>query len=366
MGNSLWDLSDLTQTTPKVITINGRLVGQDGDQQAFHFYVGTVDPSNQSVVSVVYNSLLHIISITKPFLEAKVLINGQTADNYSVSGGDVVHANIAWANNLSSRITDVQIIAHFSGNAFNESSVDSGRGFYDSINNQIIWDKNTIDNFTSIEPGENGTIDFSFKPLSLVGADQTLKDPQIVIDISIKGQEPQEGLTFADVNNVEHAVVKVLSDFQLAASAVYSSGSMPPQAEKETRYNVTWTLSNSTNTIINAEARAILPIYVKWVGLAPGVKENISYDQTTQEVVWKIGSVKPNTGFNSINREVSFVVSLLPSLSQVGSVPQLVKAVTLSGQDSFAGNQIQSTYSAISTHLPNDPSFVVGNERIIQ
>ena len=123
----------------------------------------------------------------------------------------------------------------------------------------------------------------------------------------------------------------------------------------------------STNTIINAEARAILPSYVKWIGLAQGVSENVTYSDTTREVFWKIGSVKPNTGFNSTNREASFVISLLPSISQVGSTPQLMKEVSLTGQDSFAGTQIKDSAGAISTHLTNDPTYGNGeNERVVR
>jgi hypothetical protein len=257
-------------------------------------------------------------------------------------------------------------LAHFSGNAFDKYSLNSDQGFFDSVNNQIVWDKNTISNFFSIEPGDNGRLGFSFKPISLVGADKSLKDPQVVIDVNIKGQEPQQGISFGDVNDVEQAIVKVLSDFQIAASAVFFEGANPPQVEKETKYNVTWTLSNSANTIINAEARAILPVYIKWVGISQGTNENISYNDATREVVWKIGSVESNTGFGSTNREASFIVSLFPSLSQVGSIPQLVKEVSLLGQDSFAGAQIKSSSGAISTNLLNDPNFKLGNERVVK
>jgi hypothetical protein len=68
VGNSIWDLSSLTQTTPMPISIKGRIVGQPGDLQVFHVYAGTTSPSDKSKIDVVYNSLLQSISITKPFL----------------------------------------------------------------------------------------------------------------------------------------------------------------------------------------------------------------------------------------------------------------------------------------------------------
>jgi len=140
---------------------------------------------------------------------------------------------------------------------------------------------------------------------------------------------------------------------------------MPPKADTETNYIVTWTLSNSSNNITQAEARSLLPIYVKWVGPLQGTNNNLTYNEVAHEVMWKIGQVSPNTGIKS-SREVSFIISLKPSLTQVGSVPQLMKEVYLSGKDSFTNTLIKSTYGSITTSLLNDPSFQPGNGRVVQ
>lgn len=358
LGNSVWDLSSLSTTNSITVLIKGRLIGQDGDEQVFHAYAGTTNGTNQSVVNIVYSSILQKILITKPFLDARILVNGQDQTEYVVSGGETVNAEIYWANNLSTRVTDGQIIVSLSGNVFDKSTVNGNNGFYDSVNNQIIWDKNSVSSLSEINPGESGTVTFSFKPSSLVGLSNVVKNPQISIKVSIKGRQPQLGSTYNDVNNFSEKVVKILSDFQIASSATYSSGSMPPKAETETNYIVTWTLSNSANNITEARARSALPIYVKWVGLSQGVNDNLTYNEVTHEVIWDIKSVLPSTGINS-NREVSFIVSLKPSLTQVGSVPQLMKEIYLSGTDSFTNTLIKSTHGPITTTLFNSNGRVV-------
>jgi len=365
IGNSVWSLDSLTQSEPVSITVKGRLVGQDGDEQVFHVYAGTTSPTNQSVVNVVYNSLLKSMIIAKPFLEARILVNGQDLPTYTANGGSTINAQVAWANNLPTRITDAQIIVNLSGNVFDKNQVNPMEGFYNSANSQIIWDKNSISDLASVEPGATGSVSFNFKSTSLVGTTTQIKDPQIDLDVSIKGRQPSEGYTFNEVNNFMKKTVKILSDFQIASSASFASGSLPPKAETETKYTVTWTLSNSSNNINQAQAKSILPIYIKWVGSAAGNTESIAYNATTREVIWNIGSVKPNTGFNS-NREVSFNVSLTPSLSQVGSVPQLMKDIYLTGMDTFTGTVVKSTKGPITTLLRNDPSFNSGDERVIQ
>ena len=365
LGNSVWNLSGLTKENPVVINIKGRLIGQDGDEQVFHVYAGTTSASNQAVVNVVYNSLLHTMTITKPFLEARILVGNQDLPTYTASGGETINAEVTYVNNLPTRITDAQIILSLSGNVFDKSSVNPLEGFYDSANTKIIWDKNTISDLGSIEPGGSGSVSFSFKSISLLGVNSQMKDPQIILDVSIKGRQPAEGSTFNEVNNFAKKIVKIASDFQIATSASFDSGSLPPKAETETKYIVNWTLSNSANNISGAVARSALPIYIKWVGAVGGTNENITYNATTREVTWNIGAVKPNTGFNS-NREVSFTLSLTPSLSQVGSVPQLMKNVYLTGTDTFTGTPVKSTKNPITTKFSNDPSFKSGSERVVE
>ena len=365
LGNSVWSLAALTQTNPVTITITGHLVGQDGDEQVFHVYAGTTSPTNQSVVDVVYTSLLKTMTIAKPFLEARILVNNQDLSSYTANGGETMNGDIYWSNNLPTRITDAQIILNMSGNVFDKATASSLEGFYDSANSRIIWDKNTVPELASVEPGATGSVSFSFKSISLVGKGLQVKEPQIALDVSIKGRQPSEGSTFDEVNNFAKKIVKILSDFQIASSAAFTSGSLPPKAETETKYTITWTLSNSVNNIAQAQARSVLPIYIKWVGAVSGNNENIAYNETTREVVWNIGSVRSNTGFDS-NREVSFILSLTPSLSQVDSVPQLMKNIALTGTDTFTGTTIKSSRGPITTKLSNDPMFKSGNERVIK
>lgn len=354
LGNSVWDLSSLTSTTPVTVEIKGRIAGQNGDEQVFHAYTGTANENTPGEVSIMYSSVLQKVLISEPFLNAKILVNGLDQTEYIVSGGGEVGAEISWANNLTTQITDAQIIVNLSGNVFDKTTVRASKGFYDSANSQIVWNKGTDNGLAEIDPGEEGKVSFSFKPTSLIGISNSIREPQVSIKVSIKGRQPLLGSTYTDVNNFSEKIVKVLSDFQIASTAAYSSGNMPPRAEGETIYKVTWSISNTANGISQAVARSVLPVYVKWGGMLASSKENITYNDVTREVVWNMGSVLPYVGVSS-NREVTFLVSLKPSLSQVGTTPTLMKEVSLTGIDAFTNSTIKSTYGQITTSLPNDP-----------
>ncbi|MCC6323684.1 hypothetical protein IT400_02735 [Candidatus Nomurabacteria bacterium] len=364
LDNSLWDISNLEVGKPMTINVKGSIIGQNGDEQAFHVYVGNPSNTNQSVIDVVYNSLLHIVAINKPFLEARVIIGGEDAEVYSTVGGKPVKVDIEWTNNIPTRILNAGIRADLSGNVLDKSSISVSDGFFDSTNNVIIWDRNTNPELAIVNPGSKGRVSFSFIPQSVLGTSQTISSPQVNISVSIKGQE-SDGGGVSEVTNFTKKTVRITSDFQIIANATSYSGTMPPQVDRDTVYKITWTLSNSVNNINNAEARAILPPYVKW-GTVLNNKENISFDPTAHEVIWKIGKVLANTGFGAGERDATFTVILKPSLSQVGNVPQLVKEVYITGIDAFTNIALKSSANSVNTRPEGDPNFVSGNEYVVK
>lgn len=365
LGNSVWSIDELAIGKPIIINIKGSMVGQNGDEQAFHVFVGNPSSSSPSDIDVVYNSLLHVVSINKPFLGAQIIIAGEDLEVYPAEGGKQVQVDIVWSNNLSTRVLNAEIAANLSGNVFDQNSVSANGGFFDSTKNQIVWNRNTSSDLASIEPGGKGRVSFAITPSSVLGVQNQLRDPQILISVSIKGQNSEFGGS-SEVTNFTKKIIRVTSDFQIASSGLFTGGANPPQADRDTAYKITWTLSNSANNVNNAEARATLPVYVRWGGLLGSTLEDLTYNETTREIVWKIGTVKANTGFGGADRETSFAIVLKPSVSQVGSVPQLVQEVRLSGTDSFANIPLKSSIQAMTTRLVNDPNFVSGNERVIR
>jgi hypothetical protein len=339
--NYIWDLSSISQTTPITIELKGKLMGQTGDEQVFHAYAGTLDNNDSSKVGVVYSSILQKMIIENPFLDIKVLVNNQDQEEYAVKGGQEVSVDITWENNLPSSINDAEIIAKITGNILDKNKIKESAGYYDSLNEQIIWNKSTMNGLASIEPGGTGKVSFDFTPMNLTSL-SGVKNPQATISVSIKGNQPLYGSSFSNIDNFTEKKIKLQTDFQVASSLSYLSGDLPPKAEGNTNYMVTWTLSNTTNNVSQALVVATLPIYTDWIGFVAGTKENISYNKENRQITWKIGSVLPGTGVDS-NREVSFIVNFKPSLSQVGLSPILIQGISLTGTDSYSGAQVGST-----------------------
>jgi hypothetical protein len=362
-GTNIWSLDSIKQGVPFPITINGHVFGQNGDEQSFHVYSGEEDVRDLSKINVVYASALHTLTLENSFLSANLILNDTRDGDVAARAGDRIRGTIEWSNNLDTNITDASVIAKFSGDAYDKTSVDTD-GYYDSGQNEIVWDKNTVDELSSIGPKDHGTLSFTVSAKA-VSQDKT---PSFSISISIKGNKQGDNGDAQEVDSVVSRSVKLLSDIALDGSIAHDGGPFqniganPPQAEKETDYTVTWTARNTINLINKAEIRAKLPLYVKFTGATSPKGESVTFNDQTREVVWSLGTLARDAGANTNTRSVSFQVAVTPSLSQIGSAPEVVSRATFTGVDSFTNTAVQSSIRSLTT-VTSDGS---GDGKVVQ
>ena len=245
-------------------------------------------------------------------------------------------------------------------------------GFYNSADNTITWDQNTLPDLASVDPGANGTLGFTFSAQSLYQGGTLASDPQIDMDVSISGKEPQEGTYSQDVNSIEHKTVKLTSDFQIAGDAFYSigpftnSGPFPPKVDGKTTYTIKLSMTSSANDISNVVAKAALPPYVHFLSMVNPTTEDIHIDPVSGNLVWNVGTVPKGSGFTGNPRTVYFQVELDPSATQLGTAPVLVNSISASGTDTYTNTALSSTWKEITTRLLNDPAFTQGDENVSQ
>ncbi|PCI21277.1 hypothetical protein COB64_00135 [Candidatus Wolfebacteria bacterium] len=371
LRDNLWDLGDVSPGTSKTVTVKGIINGQDGEERTFRVFAGNQDSKDPSAIGVVFNSLSHTVAITRPFIEAALLINNVNKDEHAVSSQSEIRGSIAWANNLQSEINDVQIEVKITGNALDKNTVRPQNGFYSSSNNTITWDQNSLGQLASIDPGERGTVDFTFNSLPLFSGGSILSNPQIVLEVSIRGREAL-GSVAREVINTETKIVKIASNLQIAGKALYfdgpfaNTGPLPPKVDIETTYTITWNLTNSSNRITGVTAKATLPSYIRYVNAISPSSENVTFDSLSREVTWNVGTVNSGTGLLGGTKEVSFQIGFLPSLSQLGSSPVLISETVLSGRDTFTNTTIRSTKRQLNTLLTNDSGFASPQDRVVQ
>ena len=373
-GNNVWSLGDLSPGAEREISVVGKMVDVlDGEEKTFHIFSGSQNDSDKSVIGIVFNSLGHTVLIKKPFIEAKLNINGVYQREYAVDSGTTVSGNINWINNLDTKVNDLEIRAKIYGNAINRKTITAQQGYYNSSIDTIVWDANSQSEFKEVNPGAFGYVSFSMSPLSLFSAQGgMLSEPTINIDISISAKQPLEGNEIQKLDNSESKIIRIISNVGLSEKALYYSGAftnvgaIPPKVEKETTYTVVWTLSNTANNISGTQVHSSLPPWVRFTGPVSPPSEDLIYNPSTREITWNVGGIPKGTGINGGDREVSFQIGFTPSLSQVGTMPTLVNDTTLTGHDDFANVDVRVNKTAINTLLLDDPAFSGTGARVAE
>ena len=362
-NNNVFVLGDLAPADRRVIRIRGSVTGQEGENRLLRFNLGTPDRRDSRLMGTIFLSSSQSIALKRPFVSAVLTLNGSDEEVYSATPGQRISGEISWANNLDSRIADLEIKVKLSGDSLNRASVTAGSGgFYHSVENTVLWDKSTSPAFTVIEPGENGLLAFSFASLPLSSLMYSgITGNEMSIEMTVNARR-LSGTNIPDqiVTGVSRKV-RISSGIALAARSLYftgpfpNQGPIPPQADRNTTYTIVWSLTNTLNDASNVQVSGTLPTYISWLeNASPG--EIVTYDTANRQVLWDVGDLQAGTGFSNSPREVSFQVSLVPSLSQLGNAPVLVSESVVSGVDRYSNAPLKMTAKAVTTKIEDAPA----------
>jgi hypothetical protein len=356
-GNT-WLLGDFDSGTKKTLTIQGRLLGENGDERSFRYYLGVADTADRANFGITVASTLETTTIARPSVALSIDFNNSQGSTQVIPAGQTVNAFIRFQNNLPDKIISPRLEARFSGTALDRTSVRvQGGGFYDSQSNRIVWDLEDSLGKPDLQPGARGGVSFSFNSIPNVGANQEIGVELVLAGVSIGDVNRQISVS-------EKRNVKVASQISLSAKTLYSIGAftnrgpVPPIAEEETSYTLVFTLGNTRNEIENAQMTAILGPNVSWLGTN---SDEVSFNPNNKTITWNVGTLGSGAGFSLPTREVAVQVLISPSLSQVGLSASLASSISFTGTDSFTGNRVTATTPAINTNMPEDPKFVQGD-----
>lgn len=359
--NSVWNIGDLQDGEKKTIEVVGLIIGQNQEDKTFRIISGTQSRDNSKDFDAELANEDITIGIRKSFFDLTLDSNNSS----SVRIGDFIPVYIRWQNTLPEKIINTKIVATISGNVLDRSKVSvGGGGYYESVNNLIIWDKNSVPTLSQMMPGEGG--EASITLVSIIDQFQVrqVKNPHIDVKLVITGDRSETG--GEKVSSESNLVIKILSTLGFTGKSYRNvgpftnTGPIPPRADQESTYTITWTLTNTTNDLSGTLVKGKLPNGVTWKGeVSPGT-EKISYDPDSRIVTWNAGSISSGVGFNFSAKEVSFKVGLTPSLSQVAGTPDLVSKVDVSATDTYVESPIVYSVDKITTEY-SDPAYKSGD-----
>lgn len=374
-GSSVtWNLGDIPPGGKKEVIIRGVLTGESGDERVFRFNAGTRTTKEESIPSTILADYSHHVTVSRPFLGLTLSLNKPIVGGSAVvSPGETVNVSIAYENNLSTEITDAVVVARLSGITIDGTTMQSTDGFYRSTDKTILWDKSTTRGVLSrVAAGGKGTLNFSFQmPKSdVLGAE---RNPTLAISVHVAGKRISENNVPETLQATVEQNIRLASDIQLIAQGLYyanpfsSTGPMPPKADQETTYALVFSLTNTTNRITNAEVKATLPPYVRWVGVYSPSSEKVSFNQNDSTFTWHVGTIEPGVGVGgALPKQAAIAIGFTPSTSQIGQQPILVRDIRLTGTDAATGAPIVRTANEVTTNITGDPGFSAASANVVR
>lgn len=339
---TFWELGDLQAGESRTIRVVGTLTASAGDERVFRIRAGTRTDPLKNAVELVLAHFDHRVAVDRPFLGMDLTVNNDPAENFIAHTGEAIPIQLAWINNAESPLTDIVIAATISGSGVDPFNVTADRGFYRSLDSVVLWDKTTTNGeLATISPGKAGSLLLRITP-KISAALTTETDPHIEIELHAAGKRLTENRVPETLQTTIHRKIKLATDVTFSARALYfenplgSVGPLPPKVEHETTYGILWEVTNTTSMVRDVVVKATLPPYVRWLDVASPSVENISFNEHTGEVTWRLGNVLPQTGHDDHPpRRVVFGIGLVPSTIQVGQSPPLIQNQKLSGVDNF-------------------------------
>lgn len=351
-GQNVWQIDTIEPGEEATITLKGAVVGQETDAYSILYSVGVGSQSNPLSLTSIFATAETAFEIEQPFIGIELEINRQSTESVAVEAGETVDVDISLTNTLNAAIYDAVIELAISGNALSDYEVDANRGFYDSRNNLVRFASADIEALKEILPGR--TVNFSVQLLPDPDIERT---PQLAFEVDAKARRVREGGVAEELVGTAAAVAKVtsvatlLSEVARGTSVFTERGPLPPVAEEETTYTVSFLAENGSNDISGVEVTTSLPPYVSWLNQTAGAG-TFSYSETNRTVTWTAGDIDANQ-----SKIASFQVSFLPSRSQIGTTPTLIGDQRLRGTDTFTGEVVRSNRQALSTRLPEEAGY---------
>jgi len=372
-GNTVWKVGRMEQGATFALRVKGILTGEDTAEKVFHTTAGVGSDKTERDIATTYSTVPSSIILKRPFIGVLLSLGEVPASQAIAHFGERINGTINWQNNLPVKVTNAQIEVRLRGVALDRSSITAGNGgFFRSGDDTVFWDERGDPKLGVLEAGEVGVEKFSFFPLPSQVGNKFLTNPTITAEVTVRGNRVSESGVPEEIKTVITENVKITSQAQFAARAVYysgpfvNSGPIPPKVDQETTYTVILSVVNSANNISGVEVRGVLPAYVKWTGAVSPTKENIIFNRNTNEVVWNAGDIPAGTGVATAPREAAFQVTLTPSLTQVKTTPTLISNIHFKATDAFTNEVLTDEKANITTSLSTDPKAVQGSAVVVQ
>ncbi|MES2622821.1 MAG: hypothetical protein V4576_00260 [Patescibacteria group bacterium] len=371
--NNTWNIGDLAALDSKVIQLKGKLIGTSNLEKNFRFVLGVYDPKTGDMSTVLSTQDQKVV-IAKPFVSTKLSLDGQVQEYRPVQYDDSLQGDIVFTNNLDVPLTNVVVEMSVGGVLIDRRSIEADKGFYQSSNDLVFWDKAQNDTLAEVAPGQSRELGFNLKIIS--ARDNLIKSLRRAgsnLVVTVKAKRLNQNRVPEEVTSVINQEIRLTTNPTFESGIGFSSGpftnsgSYPPKVNSETTYTYTGRISNTANSLKQTIFTAKLPPNGTWKNVYSKdiPSDAISYSQSKREITIDLGEIPSGAGIDVPAKEFSFQVGFTPTLTEVGKAPVLIIAPHISGVDSFTGERLDRGLDGLNI-LPTLDSESLGDGRVVE
>lgn len=343
-GNNIWDLSKAISKSQKNLVINGSLQGVD---QSFS-EIKTQLFADLNGREYLINEKSASLGIASSPLSLAITANGNA--NYITTAGDLINYQIKYKNNTDVGLSDVILKVKLTGEMFDFATLQS-QGFFDSVNNTIVWNAGNISQFKTLDPNFEGTANFSIKVKPTFSI-KRMFDKNFSLKLQAEINSPTVPYNVSSDKTIGFAnfETKVSGKADINTSLIYLNGAIPVKVDQPTTMEVHWQIKNYATDIKNIVIGAVLQPGVKWLGVSKSdVETSPVYNERTGEITWAIGRILATKGVISKPVEAVFKIEATPSITQTGQQFTFMGETFLQAIDEFTGVQLNAKTGILKT-----------------
>lgn len=371
-SQGIFKVDSLEAGEKKTIEIMGSLVGQNNEDKFFTFSLGDSVPFKNDIRTL-FARTEESISIKRPDIDFFITSKFDNDDGeVIVPAGKRVDLDFSLSSNLESLISDLKVTASFSEDLIVKKEIETPKGFYDSNQGKIIWDKNSNELLKSLSQERSIGNIFNIRLKELEDIAGYFKDPEIVFDFEIEGTSFDSENSDGYLKEKFQKVLKIPTNVILETDIFYNegpfqnTGSIQPKVGEPTTYTVAWKIYNSSSDIFDVEVSASLPLYVKYMNNISPENSYISYNPDNREVTLKFNKIDAFIGYRTDPKTVYFQVEMIPTDPQIGKKPILVNRKTLKAKDNFIDREIELEVKPKRTSIENDSGSGFGTGAVVE
>lgn len=354
-GQNVWLIDEIQPESSQTITLRGRISGVANEEARLQLAVGTSRSDNQFIMGSVLSKADTNYVIETAFIDVMVDINQDTDGEAVVDAGADTTVAVRVVNTLDETIYDMRVEVAPTGNLIRDNQLLVPSGFYDTGSKTIRYEVAGMPSLAEVRPGETREFTFTVRP------DINQTTASFNVSTNVYARRVGESNVAEEVIGTALAEAKysstILIDSQIGRSdgPFTDTGAVPPVANAETTYTLTFAAAAGVNDVTGAVMTTTLPQYVTWLDEYEG-EGTIEYNPVAKQLRWNIGTLSAKTA-----KQLQVQVSLLPSVTQVGTTPVLIGTQELRATDRFTEVGLRASKFPLSAELSTEAGFEEGN-----